>query len=98
MGVGSFTRTIKVQQLEAALRNAVAAHGSAATTKARQAKARAIRKLAARLLTARLQVLRSRIADMQPMGLPDSGARSKMARLMSGGVSSILAEFRAQQL
>ena len=94
--IGSFTRVIKVQQLEAAMRTAVASQRGAVPDKM-EAKTRAVQALASRLLAARLQVLRSRISDMQPKGIKDTGVRTKIAELEDGGVAVILAEFRALQ-
>jgi hypothetical protein len=92
---GSFTRTIKVQQLESALQTAVASLPISTSSTSYDAKAKSVKKLAARLLAARQQVLRSRIADMQPKGISDRGLRTKLARMEVGGVGAILSEFGA---
>ena len=98
MKAGSFTKTIKVQQLEAALRVAVAAQQIAPAGKVRNAKSKAARKLAAKLLAARLQVLRSRLADLQPLmpeRTPKAGHKSKIEKMQSQGADAVLVEFGA---
>lgn len=92
--VGSFTRAIKVQQLEAALKVAISAERDATPDKT-EVKSKAVHNLASRLLAARIQVLRSRIADMRPKGTKDTGARAKIAALQNGGTAAILREFDA---
>jgi hypothetical protein len=89
---GSFTRSILAKQLEKSLRVAIAAREAAPAGK-RETKTRAAKRIATKLLNARIQLLRSRIAESQPIGLPDGGARTKIAKLESGGVEAILAEF-----
>lgn len=96
MKAGSFTKTIKVQKLEAALRVAVAARQAAPTGKIHNAKDKAARRIAAKLLAARIQVLRSRIADLQPLTqqrTPKAGLRSKIEKMQTKGVEAVLVEF-----
>ena len=98
--VGSFTKSIKVRRLEAALRVAVAAQHDAPPGKLRTAKTKSVRKLAAKLLAARMQVLRSRAADLQPLmpkEPPRMGLRSRIERMQTAGISAILAEFGAPE-
>jgi len=84
-----------VQELEATLRNAVAAQRKAESGKARESKTVAVHKLATRLLAARLRVLLSRIADLEPQGIDVTGLREAVADTQAGGVTAILSEFDA---
>ena len=94
---GSFTRGIAVQRLESAMKTAVASQKSALADDELTTKTKAVQRIAVRLLAARLQVLKSRIAEKQPMGTRDTGLRSKMARMELAGVEGILSECGAIQ-
>jgi hypothetical protein len=96
MKAGSFSKTIKVRKLEAALRVALAAQQAAPVGKVRNAKEKAARKIAGKLLATRLQVLRSRLADMQPLmpkRQPKAGLRSRIEQMQSRGIEAVLVEF-----
>jgi hypothetical protein len=99
------THETRVQDLEAALRHAVAAFRTTTPLSEREKKAKDVRNLARRVLSARLRLLKSRIARGQeprttgkPSGWSDGidALRARETKVRDEGVSGILAEFGAQ--
>ena len=92
------THETKVQDIEASLRQAVAAFNSA-TEGERDSKSKAVRHLAERLLAARLKALRSRLCVLREPGkkrASDSRVKQLQAREQeteAQGVTGILNEF-----
>ncbi len=98
------THATRVQDAEAALRQAVTAFRAAGSDKARQIKAKAVRRLAKRLLSARLRLLKARLVAAEPVADEETNSRGsgietlrrRAAKKRDEGVNGILVEFAAE--
>lgn len=89
------THSTRVEDLEAALRQGVAAFHTAKLHGVRQTKAKAVRHLAKRLLSARLRLFKARIADLEVGNRNLQSLRQREEQTRNEGVNGILAEFNA---
>jgi hypothetical protein len=93
------THKTRVEDLEAALRQAVHAFRMTISEPERRKKAKSIRNLAKRLLSARRHMLRARVAATEVFaqrGREIESLREREAAAAEEGVLGILAEFDAQ--
>jgi len=95
-GYGGLTHETKVQDIEASLRQAIAAFDTAAGAE-RDSKAKAVRHLAERLLRARSKALGARLSTLLEPGHKSSDQVRRLQmreqELHAQGVTGILREF-----